>query len=134
MKLYIIISYYQYSVGDGFLDVEGYDLFDSSKGLDLNVEKKSVHNSAFLVHASKAPFPSLGKDVYPFIDMSMKGTRNMDAVDKKFVVNISLKSSSPRKLQITNILIYSYLGMVSFSVGDQAQLYFARFQRGRNHI
>ena len=83
-------SYYQYSAGEGFFNIEGYDLFDSSKGLDLTVEKKITPNSIFLVHATKAPLPSLGEDIYPFIDMSMKGTRNMDVIDKKFVVNFSM--------------------------------------------
>ena len=122
-------SYYQYSAGEGFFNIEGYDLFDSSKGLDLTVEKKIVPNSIFLVHAIKAPLPSLGKDIYPFIDMSMKGTRNMDAIDKKFVVNFSTFIS----ISLTSEA-YLYLLFILLPQGNKAQFYSTTYRREQDRI
>ena len=113
-----VLSYYQYSAGDGFQDIEGYDLFDSSKGLDLTVEKKSVPNSSFIVHATKASLPSVSEDIYPLIDMSLKGTRYMDTIDKKFVVHtfictfffqVPLFVHNQLGIQINYVMIFSFI-------------------------
>ena len=79
-------SYYQYSAGDGFGNIEGYDLFDSSKGLDLSVQKEKTSNSAFVVHASKASFPDIEDNLHDYIDMSLKGARFMEVEDKRYIV------------------------------------------------
>ena len=81
-------SYYQYSVGEGFNTIEGYDLFDSSKGLNLTMDKKISNQSIYVVHAKKTLFPDISDDrnFYPYINLKMSGYQNIDSNDKLFLV------------------------------------------------
>ena len=97
-------SYYQYSAGSGFGDIEGYDLFDSSKGLDLSIEKKKTSNSAFIVHGNKATLPDFQYDSYAHIDMSMKGSRFMDEADKRYIVRN--RSTETIQSSLINLRLY----------------------------
>lgn len=82
-KIWIVGSYFQFSAGEGFNSIEGFDLL-SSDGKELVFEKKS-DNNPYLVQAFKSFPTDLVIDSEKFIADLMHGSANMDTEDKKLM-------------------------------------------------
>ena len=62
-KIWIAGSYYQYSAGDGWENIEGYDLLGSTGGASMVFDadkKKNVEGAAYVVTAQKIQIPTMG--------------------------------------------------------------------------
>lgn len=89
-KIWIVGSYFHYSAGEGWMDIEGYDLYDV-KGTDSEKivfqEKKAEDQTAYVVQAKKSA--TISKDdaaVNPqkYIESLLYGARHMEGDDKEF--------------------------------------------------
>jgi len=83
-KIWIVGSYYHYSVGEGFDEIEGYDLFNSNGQM---VFDKIADDGAYVVHAKRQILPDVGATdfvAYDFILGSLHGLKYLESDDKKF--------------------------------------------------
>ena len=83
-KIWIVGSYYHYSVGEGFDQIEGYDLFNSNGQM---VFDKIADDAAYVVHAKRQILPDVGSTefvAYDYILGSLHGLKYLESDDKKF--------------------------------------------------
>jgi len=90
-KIWIAGSYYQYSAGEGWENIEGYDLLGSTGGASMVFDadkKKNVEGAAYVVTAQKIQIPTMGSPdfaAYNYTKGSLSGlTADMDADDRDF--------------------------------------------------
>lgn len=83
-KIWIVGSYYHYSVGEGFDQIEGYDLFNANGQM---VFDKIADDAAYVVHAKRQILPDVGSTefvAYDYILGSLHGLKYLESDDKKF--------------------------------------------------
>ena len=83
-KIWIVGSYYHYSVGEGFDQIEGYDLFNSNGQM---VFDKVADDAAYVVHAKRQVLPEIGSKEfvsYDYILGNLHGFKFLESDDKKF--------------------------------------------------
>jgi len=90
-KIWIVGSYFHYSAGEGWMNIEGYDLYDLKQADSEKIifeEKKSEDQTAYVVQASKSSSLTQGESaVAPekYIESLLLGARYMESDDKEFV-------------------------------------------------
>jgi hypothetical protein len=83
-KIWIVGSYYHYSVGEGFDQIEGYDLFNSNGQM---VFDKIADDAAYVVLAKRQILPEIGSNefvAYDYILGNLHGLKYLESDDKKF--------------------------------------------------
>ena len=83
-KIWIVGSYYHYSVGEGFEQIEGYDLFNSNGQM---VFATTAEDAAYVVHAKRQVLPEIDSKEFSANDYilgSLHGFKYLESDDKKF--------------------------------------------------
>jgi hypothetical protein len=88
-KIWITGSYFHYSAGDGWVNIEGFDLFNStgSKEMEFKKENEGEGTTAFVVSAEKLLFVINATNPLEYINNIMLGAKNLETDDRLFVSN-----------------------------------------------
>ena len=84
-KIWIVGSYYHYSVGEGFEQIEGYDLFNLNG--QMVFASTDANDAAYVVHAKRQVLPEVGSKEFSANDYilgSLHGFKYLESDDKKF--------------------------------------------------
>jgi len=80
-KIWIAGAYYHYGGGDGYQNIEGYDLFNSNSS-QMVFEEKTEEEAIYCVQAQKITLPPFD-NIYNYTIAVLAGARHMDSDDKK---------------------------------------------------
>ena len=88
-KIWITGSYFHYSAGEGWINIEGFDLFNStgSKEMEFKNEKDAGESTAFIVSAEKVSFVLDPTNPLEYINNIMLATKNLESDDRLFLSN-----------------------------------------------
>ena len=86
-KIWIVGSYFHYSVGEGFEQIEGYDLFNSNGQMVFASTDSDANDAAYVVHAKRLVLPEVDAEEFSANDYilgSLHGFKYLESDDKKF--------------------------------------------------
>jgi hypothetical protein len=103
-RLWIMGSYFQYSVGEGWTGIEGYDVFEAYNTTQLVFQSAIGEDKVYVARADKIQSPTSvdSPSFTQWVNSQLKSTNNLDASDVQY---LSLRLAERMKTRHTSNVV-----------------------------